>query len=258
MPMPEPHADEMEEDFMGRCMGHEGMMDEFPDQEQRAAVCLRQWRAHEEEGKVGAQLELPAVTSQRKAVTAQVKVGEAGQFEAIIATLNVVDMDGDVTLKGAFEDGAEVIVSAYGHGSWMGALPVGKGVLKATDTDARIVGEFFLDTETGKDHYTVAKRLGAKQQWSYGYDVLETGERAALPEELRGGARRVLKRLKVHEASPVLIGAGIDTRTVVVKRAEPPKVSAAELATINAQGLKELARFEQTRARLLFSREHVI
>ena len=249
--MPTPHDDEMQDEFVGRCMGHEGMMGDFPDQDQRLAVCFAQWRRHDEEGKMGAQLELPA--AQRKSVSAVVKVGEAGQFEAVIATFNVVDMDGDVTLPGAFEDGADVVVSAYGHGSWMGALPVGKGMLKSTHADARIVGEFFLDTESGKDHYTVAKRLGTKQQWSYGYDVLETGERAALPETLRGGARRVLKRLKVHEASPVLIGAGIDTRTVVVKMADEPakqKPAAAD-AAIRALAVKELGRFERTRLRLL-------
>jgi hypothetical protein len=253
--MPEPTSSESQSDFMGRCMGHESMMEEFPEQDQRVAVCMTQWRRHEEDGKMGAQLELPAA-GQRKAVTAQVKVGDAGQFEAVIATFNVVDLDGDVTLPGAFEEGAEVIVSAYGHGSWMGELPVGKGVLKSTERDARIVGEFFLDTTAGKDHYAVAKRLGAKQEWSYGYDVLETGKVEDLPPELQAGARRVLAKQQVHEASPVLKGAGIDTRTVVVKTVAPvtpaPK---ADAGAVHDAALKELARFEQTRARLLFHPE---
>jgi HK97 family phage prohead protease len=41
MPLPEPHADESKSEFMGRCM--ETLRDEYPDQDQRVAVCLAQW-----------------------------------------------------------------------------------------------------------------------------------------------------------------------------------------------------------------------
>jgi len=47
-PMPTPHSDEDESSFMERCMGNDEMMDEFPDEEQRGAVCMRQWEEHEE------------------------------------------------------------------------------------------------------------------------------------------------------------------------------------------------------------------
>lgn len=46
MPIPNPHADESEEAFMSRCM--RALADEFPDNAQRAAVCLRQWRQKDE------------------------------------------------------------------------------------------------------------------------------------------------------------------------------------------------------------------
>jgi hypothetical protein len=51
---------------------------------------------------------------------------EKGAVRAIISTMNVVDHDGDLVLPGAFGQ-QRVIISAYGHGSWQGALPVGKG-----------------------------------------------------------------------------------------------------------------------------------
>ena len=86
------------------------------------------------------------LTGERKSVSVEMKVDDEGHFEAIFSTFNVIDHDGDVTLAGAFEDGAQVIVGAYGHNSWFSALPVGKGVIKTTDKDARILGEFFLNT----------------------------------------------------------------------------------------------------------------
>ena len=157
-----------------------------------------------------------ALTGERKSVSVELKLDDEGHFEAIFSTFNVIDHDGDVTLPGAFEEGAEVIVGAYGHNTWSGALPVGKGVIKQTDKDARIVGEFWLNTKSGKEHYTVAKELGVKQEWSYGYDIKGTGDVEELPEELQR-ADRVLTKLEVFEVSPVLRGAGIDTQTVVVK-----------------------------------------
>ena len=44
MPLPTPNQGESEQEFVSRCMGNDTVNEEFPDQEQRAAVCYRQWR----------------------------------------------------------------------------------------------------------------------------------------------------------------------------------------------------------------------
>jgi len=44
MPLPTPNEGEGEQDFIGRCMGDDTMNEDFPEQEQRSAVCYRQWR----------------------------------------------------------------------------------------------------------------------------------------------------------------------------------------------------------------------
>lgn len=43
MPLPEPSPDETRDDFIARCMGDNVMLDEFPEQDQRMAVCIRQY-----------------------------------------------------------------------------------------------------------------------------------------------------------------------------------------------------------------------
>lgn len=137
--------------------------------------------------------------------------GERGQFMAVFATMNVVDRDGDLTVPGAFGE-QRVIISAYGHGSWGGTLPVGKGRIYEKGEEAIVEGMFFLDTAGGSETYKTVKNLGDLQEWSY-----------ALPEidyEIReedGERIRVLKRIVVNEVSPVLMGAGVDTRTLDVK-----------------------------------------
>jgi len=136
--------------------------------------------------------------------------GEPGQFKAVFATLNVVDLDGDVTLPGAFTDGQPVRISSWAHG-W-DKLPVGRGEIHEADGTALVDGRFFLNTQTGKEHYETVKALGDLQEWSYGFDIIE-----AEPGQFDGKDVRFLKKLKVYEVSPVMLGAGIGTQTTAIK-----------------------------------------
>ena len=136
--------------------------------------------------------------------------GGEGEFTAVFATLGVKDLDGDVTIPGAFQEGQEVRIARWGH-NW-GDLPVGKGTIHADEKEAWVEGQFFMDTQGGQEHYKTVKALGDLQEWSYGFDILEDE-----PGEVNGEPVRFLKSLDVFEVSPVLLGAGIDTRTEAIK-----------------------------------------
>lgn len=147
----------------------------------------------------------------------EIKDADAGEISAVFSTLGVVDKDGDVTVKGAFTDGAAVAISPYGHAVWKGnAPPVGKGRIREVGDEAVFEGRFFLDTQAGRDTFTVVKEMsgddGPGQEWSYSLrDVKsEMGD-------FNGERVRFLKSIRVHEVSPVLVGAGVDTRTLAVK-----------------------------------------
>jgi hypothetical protein len=146
----------------------------------------------------------------------EVKDADKGEVVAVFSTLNVVDSDGDVTPNGAFESGAKVRISAYGHSSWGDRLPVGKGTIRETKTEALLDGRFFLDTPEGLATFTVVKELGEDglQEFSYGYDPVEFSF-----GEFEGQQVRFLKKVKVHEVSPVLLGAGVGTRLLSAKNA---------------------------------------
>ncbi len=142
----------------------------------------------------------------------EIKDADQGIVAAVFSTFGVIDSDGDVTRPGAFEDGASVRISAYGHASWAGALPVGKGTIRQTKKEAILDGQFFLDTTAGRDTFTVVKELGDLQEWSYGYDPVEFSYGEEGDQKVR-----FLDKLKVYEVSPVLLGAGVNTRTLVAK-----------------------------------------
>jgi HK97 family phage prohead protease len=134
--------------------------------------------------------------------------GKEGEFRAVFSTLNVVDLDGDVTTPGAFE-GQETVVEPWNHG-W--TLPAGKGEIKSDEKKAWIEGEFFLDTEVGKENYQTVKNLGPLAEWSYTFDIVEVGFGKFNDRDVR-----FLKKLDVIGVSPVTRGAGIDTRTTAIK-----------------------------------------
>lgn len=46
MPIPTPRKNEGSQDFIGRCMGNDGMQSEYPKQDQRSAVCYSSLRKH--------------------------------------------------------------------------------------------------------------------------------------------------------------------------------------------------------------------
>lgn len=142
----------------------------------------------------------------------EIKSADRGEVTAVFATLNVIDKDGDVTLPGAFEDGAEAPISAYGHKSWEGALPVGKARIRTMGSEAILEGQFFMDTTAGRDTFATVKQLGPLGQWSYGYDAP-----GAYVDNFGGRKARFLPKLLVHEVSPTLVGVGVNTRTLGTK-----------------------------------------
>lgn len=135
---------------------------------------------------------------------------DEGAFEAVFATLNVIDHDQDVTIPGAFSDQDVIIFRSHQHRD----LAVGRGSIHEDDgkMEATVKGRFFLDTTHGMDTYKTVKQLDELQEWSYGFQVVDADF-----GQFQGQEVRLLKKLDVFEVSPVARGAGIGTRTTDIK-----------------------------------------
>jgi prohead serine protease len=176
----------------------------------------------------------------------ELKTDGAGALVATFSRFAVVDHDGDVTLKSAIEDGAEVVLGSYNHSSVSGsALPIGKGVIRNDGTRAQIVADIF-DTPAARAEYQTIKGLGDLAEYSYSFRVLEQSTDA---DELSDypGARRILKALDVIEACAVIRGAGIGTGTDSAKRGT---LTLADLG-FTPEFLNETARTLRESARAL-------
>jgi len=139
-------------------------------------------------------------------------LSEKGHGVAVVATLNVVDKDNDVTLPGAF--GEQVVPMVPAH-DWSSA-PIGKATIHEEGQEVLANFQMNLDTSLGRDWYSALKfdlaNPPVKQQFSYGFSVLEFDQ-----GQFEGRSVRFLKKLQVHEISPVLLGAGENTRTLALK-----------------------------------------
>ncbi len=157
----------------------------------------------------------------------EIKDAARGEVVAVVSTMNVVDRDGDVVLKGAIVDGAVVKLSAYGHDVITeGKPPVGRGVISIEGDRAIMKGRYFMSTERGRDAFNTVKEMGADSEWSIGFarDVKTspvTGDWKAK------GARRLISEMQLFESSPVFMGSNAQTGTVSAKGAtiesDPPE-----------------------------------
>ena len=153
-----------------------------------------------------------------KNLRVEIKDEAKGQVKAVFSTFNKVDSDRDVTRPAAFDEGAAVLISSYGHRSWEGELPVGKGSIRQTSKEGVFEGEFFMNTDHGRNAFLTVMELAKAGlgEWSYGYEPLEYSY-----GEFEGQQVRFLDKVKIFEVSPVLRGAGVGTRTLSAKSAAP-------------------------------------
>jgi len=153
-----------------------------------------------------------------KNIDLELKAETEGKVSAVFSVFNSLDSDGDVVLPGSIKSGFKSgsVPMVWAH-KW--DMPIGKGSIKSDGDKATFEGEFFMDTESGKEAYKIVKNMADMQQWSFGYRVNDA-ERGKFGEGDEEKDARYLKDLTVFEVSPVLVGANQDTYTMAIKSNE--------------------------------------
>ena len=151
-----------------------------------------------------------------KSIDLEIKNDEKGEVAAVFSVFDKIDSDGDIvkagSIKSGFKSGDVPMVWAH---KW--DMPIGKGQINQDDDKATFKGQFFMDTESGREAYNLVKAMGDLQQWSFGFKVddSEYGKLKKDGEEEQDV--RYLKGLTVYEVSPVLVGANQETYTMAIK-----------------------------------------
>lgn len=143
---------------------------------------------------------------------------DAGTVIAHFAAFDEIDRDREITAKGAFGN-QDVLLGAYGHASTgrfgTPTMPVGIGKIHEEKGIAVFEGKFNLNMAAGREAFEAVKMAGPLQEWSYGFMV--TAESVKVVDNQR---IRQLDKLKVHEVSPVMVGAANASRTASIKAME--------------------------------------
>jgi hypothetical protein len=141
-----------------------------------------------------------------------------GKVSAIVATLDdtLPDHDGDIVSAKAVTDGTPVVLSSYQHDVvTRDLLPVGKGALYREGKHLVFRGHYFMDVQTARDAFHTLRQLGGQAQWSWAFYIQKHSEPTAAQRAL--GVKRVITMADAFEVSPVVRGAGRNTRTVSAK-----------------------------------------
>ncbi len=143
------------------------------------------------------------------------KLTDEGAITLAFSQLDVIDRDGDITVTGAIPT-KDVPMSAYGHTSWDGALPIGRGTVRESAGWGVFDGSFLMDTDQGRNAHATVRAMAELQEYSYGYNPMEVSF-----GQVDGKPVRYLRALDIFEVSPVLIGAGVGTHTLAIKSGQP-------------------------------------
>ena len=140
-----------------------------------------------------------------------------GKVEAVFSIFNEMDSDGDVVLPESIKSGYgdKGVAMVWGH-DWKDVI--GRGEIVQDGEKATFKGQFIMDTARGREAFNTVKAMGDLQQWSFGYEVVDSENGKFTKDGIETDVR-YLKDLRVWEVSPVLVGANQNTHTLAVKNA---------------------------------------
>ncbi|WP_207644450.1 HK97 family phage prohead protease [Thermoclostridium stercorarium] len=213
MPIPKPKDGETQDEFMKRCMSDETMIGEFPDEKQRYAVCMTQFKGGSEKKMKPAQKEI------RLAEIRALEPVQDNENEMIVEGRAIVydsptvmyEIDGvkyyEVIQRGALE-GADLkdVPFKYNHSDsvMIMARTRNKTLELIPDDQGLLIRAKLANTTTGRDLYELIKR-GDIDKMSFAFTVAED----SYDKETR---TRVIKRFKkIWDVSAVDTPAYQDT-----------------------------------------------
>jgi HK97 family phage prohead protease len=170
MPIPKPKKGETKKDFINRCMGDDIMATEYPDSDQRTAVCATAYEDSEDSKENDNELE----TKQYIEINTELKATEGddeGIFNGYGSIFGNKDLGNDIVEKGAFlkslnDRGAKGVKLLWQHKT---DQPIGVfEEIREDNKGLKVKGKLALGTQGGKEAYELMK-MGALDGMSIGY-----------------------------------------------------------------------------------------
>ena len=151
------------------------------------------------------EIERPENLSYKNAPIELKEDGDTRYIEAVFSLFETIDSDNDVTKANALRSGysGNKVPLVWNH-DW--SKVIGRGIIE-TDNQKAVFKGYFLNTEAGKEAYETVKAMQDMQQFSYGFQVMQSEKGTHIDSKGEEVPVRVLQDVKVWEVSPVLVGA---------------------------------------------------
>lgn len=225
MPLPKPYGSETQGEFMSRCTDDDKVRTEFPDNDQRVAVCLSQAKKGEKmsDDLIDEEQEMNDVKYEDGELDVKFEIKteeideEKGLFSGYGSIFNNKDLGNDVVMAGAFaqsigKKGAKAIKLLYQHKQ---DEPIGVfDEIIEDQKGLKVKGRLAMGTQRGREVYELMK-MGAIDGLSIGYRVDDKGY-----DYDKRRRRRMLKSVDLMEISAVTFPMNPKARIQAVKGAE--------------------------------------
>ena len=204
MPIPKPGTDETQDDFVNRCMGDDVMKSEFPDNDQRQAVCFQTYRDKDKQ-KEEDSMNINFI-ERRRHPHGEVRVAEKGEprFVGYAAVFNELSEEffgfREKVLPGAFADsiGTDDVRMLFNHDpNYVLARNKAGTLFLREDSHGLYFEATPPNTQWAKDLLESVKR-GDISQNSFGFIVPDDGFEYNSKEKVRN-----LKKAKLLDVSIV-------------------------------------------------------
>lgn len=219
MPLPKPKDGESKQDFLDRCMANDTMNSEYPDNDQRYAVCLSQWKEKEKDsltplieqrfsgnsdlaitvrasGAITSDNELGPIQEEKRLLT-----GHAAVFNQLSEELGWLYSFREKIAPGAFADVLTDDVRAlFNHDENLILGRTTNGTLRLSEDEVGLYVEIDPpDTQLGRD-LLLSIRRGDVNQMSFAFTIKsETWENV----EDHNVIRTINKVERLYDVSPV-------------------------------------------------------
>jgi HK97 family phage prohead protease len=158
----------------------------------------------------------------------------AGIVEAYVNTMEVVDSDGDIISKAAFDNSLGSlpipVLASHDQSEVVGKVLTARAVAGADGSQVHRLHatmQMNMDTQAGREAFSnVAGDF--VREWSVGFNMLQDGSRV---ETVDGRSVRMIEDLDWVEASTVIRGASPYTQTISAKAAEKDAIPGHETST---------------------------
>jgi len=213
VPIPKPKKGEKQDEFIQRCMSDETMISEFPDEKQRYAVCMTQFKKGSENkmNSVSREVRLAEIRALEPIQDNENEMIVEGRAIVYDSPTLMYEIDGikyyEVIVRGALE-GADLrdVPFKYNHSDnvMVMARTRNKTLELIPDDKGLLVRAKLANTTAGRDLYELIRR-GDIDKMSFAFTVAEE----AYDKETR--TRKILRFKRIWDVSAVDIPAYQDT-----------------------------------------------